>query len=145
MPDRIEWYLVELQDKLKGRLAQAQIDKTLMETESHLRESAQGLVANGASSESANRQAIAAYGFAEDIAANACSGANPVAVFKLAPGGRIAIVSVVLATLAMGCLIFLGQPQEFLGIKMVHDYRCSAQSVHRHIPTQRGGVIQRSR
>jgi|GEM_PF-5977924 len=113
MPDRIEWYLVELQDKLKGRLAQAQIDKTLMETESHLRESAQGLVANGASSESANRQAIAAYGFDEDIAANACSGANPVAFFKLAPGGRIAIVSVVLATLATGCLMFTGSSSGF--------------------------------
>src|SRR5580658_5774655 len=57
-----DWYLVELQLRLEGKLPPERLDTVIREAESHLTESVRGRVALDVDEESAARSALQAYG-----------------------------------------------------------------------------------
>ncbi len=62
MAKYIDWYLVEAEGMLRGRLRQDRLHDVLSEAEAHLRDTAEDLVAHGMSSEDAELAAIERFG-----------------------------------------------------------------------------------
>ncbi len=87
-PDLIDAYLDELQGRLRG--TPGDIRRSVVECESHLRDRTAGFLADGIEAETAARQAIAAFGPPETVAAELNRAHRPRAVRMLIAGGIVA-------------------------------------------------------
>lgn len=68
MPSRIDWYLVELERMIKGRIALGALHELQTETRSHLEATRDALVAQGCSPDSSEIEAIKEFGKPETVA-----------------------------------------------------------------------------
>lgn len=83
-PDLIDAYLDELQGRLRG--TPGDIRRSVVECESHLRDRTAGFLTDGIEAETATRQAIAAFGPPETVAAELNRAHRPRAVRMLIAG-----------------------------------------------------------